>query len=172
MRWPARSNAASGTSTMSGTSSAAAGDGSRMPSGPQHQPVVRRPGAKHQRLAARQRSPAAPAARPARQALASAARDRSRCGSANSPTTMHAGRDRERQAARGRWLRRSSALLVAQRIALRAAQRSRSSAFDRSIVGITHRTIQRSVRAARSNRLRITASDRAQTRKVRSRDGR
>ena len=104
MRWPARSKAASGTSMTLGISSAAAGDGSGMPS----EPSTRRSFGDQARKVSdlpRALPPAAPAARQGRE-LASAAPDRSRCGSANSRRPRCLRRSRSASRAWQSWRRR------------------------------------------------------------------
>ena len=99
---------------------------------PEHQPVVGRPGAKDQRLAARQHHRQRQFRAQPGELAASAAPGRSRCGSANS-RRRRARRDLERQPAFGHRLRRSGALLVAQGVAL-GERGVRRSAFERVVV--------------------------------------
>ena len=118
MRWPWRSNAASGTSMISGTSSAAAGDGSRMPSGPS---ISRSSGDQARNASDFPRASTAGSASlaPCSGELAHQGRGIDLAADRRVAGDDHAGRDRERQAALGHGLRRGRALLVAQRIALR-----------------------------------------------------
>ena len=103
---------------MSGMNSAAAGDGSGMPSGPSVS-LSRETRPERRATCHAPSPPAAPAARLARQAFASAEMDRSRCGSANSRQRRRLAQSQSAARALAKRLRRGGALFVAQRVARR-----------------------------------------------------